>query len=620
VRLDEEFPMQPTLPTALFLGSVVVLGAALAAPAKAQSLVRSVSGPAANAQFGKATIVVPDQNGDGYKDVVVGAPGFNQERGAIYCVSGAFLGTGGGASILWTCAPTANQGDLFGYAIADVGDATGDGVGDFLVGQPGYDTTSSNDRGAIRLVSGASHTVLSLISGFSQGELMGAALASTGDLDLDGRAEVLVGCPGTGTSTSRLVLFRGAVLSTSGFALNLTSTYLSDATSAELGAALAAGFDYDNAGAFASSRFLIGAPGFDAPGAADAGKVVVGNVTSGSISIQREYVSTTPGERMGASVDGLHDYDGDGLTDYIVGAPNSPNGTSFEVGRVVVLSGRRLLQQTPPFEILQLSFGGVTPPINHTDPEPNFHFGAAVRACADLNNDGVGEILIGAPDFFTAGALGGWNFRGLVRIYSGATGAQLGGITGGSTDRLGDGLGGALADLDGDGFKEFVIAGSRSDVGGTDSGVLKCYQLFPLGSNFYCTGKVNSLGCTPAMSVNGVASATSPAPFSVSASNFVNQKSGLLFYSHAPAAVLFQGGTKCVANPTIRTPPQSSGGAASGSSCTGVYALDFNSWLQSGADPTLIPGAEVFAQYWSRDPQAASHTSLSNAVRFVVHP
>ena len=100
----------------------------------------------------------------------------------------------------------------------------------------------------------------------------------------------------------------------------------------------------------------------------------------------------------------------------------------------------------------------------------------------------------------------------------------------------------------------------------------------------------------------------------------VNQKNGLLFYSHRPTAVLFQGGTLCVESPTVRTQSQNSGGAASGSSCSGVYSMDFNAWLASGIDPALAAGAEVYAQYWSRDPASPSKTSLSNALRFVVNP
>ena len=44
-------------------------------------------------------------NGDGFADVLVGAPGFNGGRGAIYCVSGAFLANGAGGQMLWSLAP-----------------------------------------------------------------------------------------------------------------------------------------------------------------------------------------------------------------------------------------------------------------------------------------------------------------------------------------------------------------------------------------------------------------------------------------------------------------------------------------------------------------------------------
>jgi hypothetical protein len=594
-----------------------------ALPCAAQSLVRTLNGPAANVQFGKACVSVPDTNGDGYEDVVVGAPGYNQQRGAIYCVSGAFLANGTGASILWTLAPPANQSDLFGAALADVGDVTGDGVHDFLVGQPGYDTSTVNDMGAVRLVNGASHAISSLTYGAIQGGLFGAAIAACGDLILDGKSEVLIGAPGTSSTTSAVYLLVGSMLSSSGSIHSLNTGELYFSTGEQAGTSVASNFNLADNGPSRTSDFVIGVPGFDGAVGADSGKILFGRIVFGgsgsTISVQANYVGASAGERLGASVDAAHDYDGDGRADLLVGAPNSPNGTMFEVGRFVAVSSARLLAQTSPFDIFSASFGSPLPPVNHSDPEPDYHFGAAVKACADLNNDGVGEIIVGAPGYFTQG-LSSWYFRGAVRIYSGASGALFAGISGSTTDRLGDVLGGAIADLDGDGFEEFLLAGSLSDAGGTDSGVLKCYRLFPLAPSTYCTGKLNSLGCTPGISSSGTPSASSIAPFAITATSFINQKNGLLFYSHAPTSVLFQGGTKCVMNPTVRTPPQSSGGSASGNDCTGAYSFDFNAWMVNGWDSTLVAGSEVYAQFWSRDPQTPSHTSLSNALRFVINP
>jgi hypothetical protein len=39
----------------------------------------------------------------------------------------------------------------------------------------------------------------------------------------------------------------------------------------------------------------------------------------------------------------------------------------------------------------------------------------------------------------------------------------------------------------------------------------------------------------------------------------------------------------------------------------------FNARIASGVDPSLVAGAEIYAQYWSRDPASASHTGLSNS-------
>jgi hypothetical protein len=136
----------------------------------------------------------------------------------------------------------------------------------------------------------------------------------------------------------------------------------------------------------------------------------------------------------------------------------------------------------------------------------------------------------------------------------------------------------------------------------------------------YCTAKVNSLGCTPAISASGTASWAGAAPFTIGATNVLNQKTGLLFYGYAPSASPFQGGWKCVASPTLRSVPQSSGGSASGNDCTGVFGFDFKAIIDAHTDPLLLPGEEVFAQIWSRDPASASTTNLTNAVRFTVAP
>jgi hypothetical protein len=139
----------------------------------------------------------------------------------------------------------------------------------------------------------------------------------------------------------------------------------------------------------------------------------------------------------------------------------------------------------------------------------------------------------------------------------------------------------------------------------------------------YCTAKINSLGCTPAISVTGSASASAGSGFAIAATQVMNQKLGILLYGRSGrAATPFHGGFLCAAPPRHRTPPVISGGSASGSDCSGSFSFDFNAWIATGADPTLAPGTQVNAQYWSRDPGFAppNNVSLTDAVEFGICP
>lgn len=139
----------------------------------------------------------------------------------------------------------------------------------------------------------------------------------------------------------------------------------------------------------------------------------------------------------------------------------------------------------------------------------------------------------------------------------------------------------------------------------------------------YCTAKVNSQGCTPAIAALGSASVSAGSGCVISASLVLNQRAGLLLYgTSGPAAAVFHGGLLCVAPPRHRTPVQSSGGSAAGTDCTGTYAFDLNAWIATGLDPALVAGASVNAQYWSRDPGfAAPHNvGLTDALELELCP
>lgn len=156
-----------------------------------------------------------------------------------------------------------------------------------------------------------------------------------------------------------------------------------------------------------------------------------------------------------------------------------------------------------------------------------------------------------------------------------------------------------------------------------DMGALTFDPAHDGGPAVYCTSKLNSAGCLPAIAATGTPSMSSGAPFLVECSDVLNGRVGIFFYGQAAKAVPFQGGWLCVRAPVRRTALQGSGGnPVPPDDCSGSYALDFNAHAWSGVDPALGVGSNVFGQYWYRDPNDPSGftTGRSDAIAFQLAP
>jgi hypothetical protein len=143
----------------------------------------------------------------------------------------------------------------------------------------------------------------------------------------------------------------------------------------------------------------------------------------------------------------------------------------------------------------------------------------------------------------------------------------------------------------------------------------------------YCTPKVNSLGCTPAIGFTGSPSATAGSGFVVRGSNVRNNKPGLLIYTASgAAAVPFCGGIRCINTPIRRSIALNSGGTAPpANDCSGVYSIDLNAFAIGGlgghpASYLQVPGTIVHAQVWGTDPgfPAPNHVTLTDALQFTI--
>ncbi len=139
----------------------------------------------------------------------------------------------------------------------------------------------------------------------------------------------------------------------------------------------------------------------------------------------------------------------------------------------------------------------------------------------------------------------------------------------------------------------------------------------------YCTPKTNSVGCQPSISWLGTPSASAGSGFFLQATSEINRVSGMLLYTTAGrASTPFGGGTLCLAQPLRRTPLLNSGGSLQGLNCSGVYSMDFAAWIASGADPALVAGTTVQAQFYSRDPgfAAPNNIGLTAGLEFTLVP
>lgn len=147
--------------------------------------------------FGSSVTGVGDVDGDGTPDVVVGAP---RETAEAFGGAGrAYLFSGGTATLLDSLfSPNAQPVGGFGGSVAGIGDVNGDGVSDLVVGA--HEETVEEDRraGRVYFFNGVDRTLLkTFVSPNASGSsLYGESLAPAGDVDEDGRPDILIGAHG----------------------------------------------------------------------------------------------------------------------------------------------------------------------------------------------------------------------------------------------------------------------------------------------------------------------------------------------------------------------------------------------------------------------------------------
>jgi hypothetical protein len=279
-------------------------------------------GSAAGQRYGAAAILTGDLNNDGVPDAVIGAPGVNNGAGAINVVS---LKNGNTIRTFLS----SNPGERLGSGLAGFGDLSGDGVPDIAIGAPLNDPSGRQDAGRVVFFSVVGNgRILDQVFGAEAGGQFGATLANGGDVNGDGRADLIIGAPNrtAGDRPGAGLVFVLSIIPRS------TIYRLEGAAAGDGFGTIAAGgtdINGDN-----RPDILVGAPLADVEGRADAGSI---QVFSGADGRSLLALGGGAGDQLGAAATFLTDISGDARADILVGAPLFDALLTADVGAAVVL-------------------------------------------------------------------------------------------------------------------------------------------------------------------------------------------------------------------------------------------------------------------------------------------
>jgi len=322
------------------------------------------TGEAAGDVFGNAVASAGDVNGDGFADLIIGAPvndAFGIDVGRAYVFSGQTGDT------IYVFTGEADD-DWLGWSVASAGDVNNDGFDDLIVGAP-QNGAGGNFAGRAYVFSGQSGDTVHVFTGETAVDLLGVSVASAGDVNSDGYADLIIGASGfdaAGVNRGRAYVFSGRTGDT-------IHVFTGGADGDGLGWSVASAGDVNNDG---FDDLIVGASRNDA-GGVDAGRAYVySGRTGGMLHV---FTGEAADDRFSFSVASAGDVNSDGSDDLIIGAWGNDAG-GINAGRAYLFSG-----QTG--DTIHVFTGG----------QGNAWLGTSVASAGDVDNGESDDLIIGAP-------------------------------------------------------------------------------------------------------------------------------------------------------------------------------------------------------------------------------
>lgn len=385
-------------------------------------------------EMGYSVSMIGDVDGDGFADVLAGAdeasPGGRLDAGEALVFSGR------DNSLIHRIEGEAAN-DFLGWSVSGAGDVNDDGVPDFVVGAPFASPGGLSWAGVAYIFSGVDGSEIHRVEGTSEFDRLGYSVSAAGDFNQDGYCDVIIGVP---FSSPMGINEAGQAVVVSGFDATPLAVIRGEFAGDKLG------FSVAGAGNINGDSFpdvIVGAPQFDGLAGSRTGAAYVALGPLGMVSYR--LVGEEAGIEFGTSVAGVGNVDGLGFDEVAVGSPRATENGIFRSGNYIVFDG------VSGAEVYRVGGRGVED-----------RLGISVAGAGDVNGDGFDDVLGGA---YLADPLGLLN-AGEAWLSFGPAGADrrvIEGTSGGI--RFGYSVAGA-ADVNGDGYSDIVMGADELSPGG----------------------------------------------------------------------------------------------------------------------------------------------------------